>query len=81
MSANIQISNSTTPLLFHPDLHMRNTFVSDDNPSAITSITDWQAASVEPAFWYSDGVPDFATGNKICAKAFDLSSQIMVYIW
>ena len=75
MSANTRISNSSTPLLFHPDLHLRNIFVSDDNPSAITSIIDWQAASIEPAFWYSDEVPDFATGNEICAKAFDLSSR------
>ncbi|KAL4980117.1 hypothetical protein BDW66DRAFT_125664 [Aspergillus desertorum] len=72
---NTRISNSAAPLLFHSDLHMRNIFVSDDNPSAITSIIDWQAASIEPAFWYSDEVPDFAVGSEICAKAFDLSSQ------
>ncbi|KAL4744432.1 hypothetical protein BDW72DRAFT_199602 [Aspergillus terricola var. indicus] len=75
MATDTRISNSAAPLLFHPDLHMRNIFVSDDNPSAITSIIDWQAASIEPAFWYSDEVPDFAVGSEICAKAFDLSSQ------
>ncbi|KAJ9195751.1 hypothetical protein DTO164E3_6586 [Paecilomyces variotii] len=75
MAANIQISNSATPLLFHPDLHMRNIFVSEDNPSTITGIIDWQAASIEPAFWYSDEIPDFATGSEICTEAFNLCSQ------
>ncbi|KAL4750139.1 hypothetical protein BDW72DRAFT_204135 [Aspergillus terricola var. indicus] len=75
MAANTRISNSATPLLFHPDLHMRNIFVSDENPSTITSIIVWQAASIEPAFWYSDEVPDSAVGSEICAKIFDLSSQ------
>lgn len=75
MAGNIRTSNSTAPLLFHPDLHIRNIFVSDNSPSVITSIIDWQAASIEPAFWYSDEVPDFATGSEICAKTFDLSSQ------
>lgn len=73
MAANLH--TSTTPTLFHPDLHMRNIFVSDENPSAIKSIIDWQAASIEPAFWYADEVPDFATGNEICAQAFNLASE------
>ncbi|KAL2838693.1 kinase-like domain-containing protein [Aspergillus pseudodeflectus] len=77
MAASIRVRNSAPPLLFHPDLHTRNIFVSDDNPSVITSIIDWQAASIEPAFWYSDEVPDFAEGSEICAKAFDLSSQFL----
>lgn len=75
MSVDTRIGTFTTPLLLHPDLHIRNIFVADDNPSTITSIIDWQGASVEPAFWYSDEVPDFATGSEICAKAFDLSSR------
>ncbi|KAL5050138.1 hypothetical protein BDW71DRAFT_216885 [Aspergillus fruticulosus] len=40
MAANTQIRNSATPLLFYPDLHMRNVFILDDNPSATTSIID-----------------------------------------
>ncbi|CEL00948.1 hypothetical protein ASPCAL00540 [Aspergillus calidoustus] len=63
MAASNRVRNSAPPLLFHPDLHTRNIFVSDDNPSIITSIIDWQAASIEPAFWYSDEVPDFAEGS------------------
>ncbi|KAI9039875.1 aminoglycoside phosphotransferase family protein [Aspergillus affinis] len=78
MAADARISNSAVPLLFHPDLHMRNIFVSENDPSAITSIVDWQSASIEPAFWYSDEVPDLATGSEICAKAFELSLQFFV---
>ncbi|RHZ44435.1 uncharacterized protein CDV56_102696 [Aspergillus thermomutatus] len=77
IAADSRIQTAASPLLFHPDLHMRNIFVSEDDPSLISSIIDWQAASVEPAFWYSDEVPDFATGNDICAKTFELSSQFL----
>ncbi|KAI9375079.1 kinase-like domain-containing protein [Aspergillus egyptiacus] len=75
MCADTRISHSATPLLFHPDLHMRNILVSEDDPCTVTSIIDWQAASIEPAFWYADETPDFATENEIFYQAFDLSSQ------
>ncbi|KAL5332625.1 hypothetical protein BJX70DRAFT_383697 [Aspergillus crustosus] len=75
MSADPRIRDSATLLLFHPDVHMRNIFISEDDPSVITSIIDWQATSIEPAFWYLDEVPDFATGSELCTKAFELSSQ------
>lgn len=39
---------------------MYTIFVSDDDPSIITGIIDWQSSSIEPAFWYADEVPDFA---------------------
>ncbi|KAA8645909.1 aminoglycoside phosphotransferase family protein [Aspergillus tanneri] len=77
MAMDPRIRNSATPVLFHPDLHIRNIFVSEDNPSVITSIIDWQAASIEPAFWYSNKIPDFATGSETCTKAFELSSQFL----
>ena len=77
MAMNSRFCSSASPLLFHPDLHMRNIFVSEDDPSVITSIIDWQGTSVEPAFWYSDEVPDFATGSELCTKAFELSSQFL----
>ncbi|KAG2002789.1 hypothetical protein GB937_009555, partial [Aspergillus fischeri] len=75
--ADSPIKTASSPLLFHPDLHMRNIFVSEGDPSLIGSIIDWQAASIEPAFWYSDEVPDFARENDICAKTFELSSQFL----
>ncbi|TQB67840.1 hypothetical protein MPDQ_004518 [Monascus purpureus] len=72
------------PLLFHPDLHKRNIFVSEGDPATITGIIDWQATSIEPAFWYSDEIPDFAipieTGETIYAEAFEVSSQFLTPI-
>jgi hypothetical protein len=49
------------PTLLHADLHKRNIFVSDSEPSKITGIIDWQSTSIEPAFIYANETPDFAT--------------------
>jgi hypothetical protein len=48
------------PTLLHTDLHMRNIFVSDTEPTNITALIDWQATSVEPAFMHANDTPDFA---------------------
>ncbi|KAL4816249.1 hypothetical protein BDW67DRAFT_175726 [Aspergillus spinulosporus] len=77
MTVDHRIHNSAAPVLFYPDLHMRNLFVFQDNPSAITGIIDWQSTSVEPMFWYLDKNPDFATGSEFCTKAFKLSSRLI----
>ncbi|OJJ46441.1 hypothetical protein ASPZODRAFT_151976 [Penicilliopsis zonata CBS 506.65] len=73
MSADSRILEASNPLLFHPDLHKRNIFVSDDDPSV--------ASSIEPSFWYADEVPDFAqcleTGQEIYTQAYDVSSQFL----
>ncbi|KAG2414267.1 hypothetical protein HFD88_003458 [Aspergillus terreus] len=62
-------------------LHTRNIFVSEKDPSVITGIIDWQAASIEPAFWYSDEIPDFATsdepGDEVYTQAFNMASQFL----
>lgn len=70
MSQDSRIMDCATPVLFHPDLHKRNIFVLEDDPSEITAIIDWQAASIEPAFCYADEIPDFATENEVCTRAF-----------
>ncbi|RAH80876.1 hypothetical protein BO86DRAFT_390040 [Aspergillus japonicus CBS 114.51] len=79
MSSNSCIVQSASPLLFHPDLHKRNIFVSEEDPTIITGIIDWQGASIEPAFWYSDDLPDFATptdsDEDLYYKAYKASSQ------
>lgn len=88
MAANRRLLNTATPTLFHPDLHKRNVFVSDDDPTIVTSIIDWQSASIEPAFWYADWIPDFVAAPAIplpedqpdiqaelCAEAFDTCVQ------
>jgi Ser/Thr protein kinase RdoA (MazF antagonist) len=46
--------------LLHADLHERNIFVSDDDPSIITGLIDCQSSSIEPDFMYADEMPDFA---------------------
>jgi hypothetical protein len=75
MALDPQIQKYSKPLLFHPDLHKRNIFVSEDDPTVITSIIDWQGASVEPAFLYCHEIPDFASELEILKQAFDLTSQ------
>ncbi|OBT43157.1 hypothetical protein VE00_07719 [Pseudogymnoascus sp. WSF 3629] len=88
MSKDHRIRDAAAPTLFHPDLHKRNIFVSDDDPTVITSIIDWQSASIEPAFWYADEVPDFAItlphpsletqlepNSEHCATAFEVCTQ------
>jgi Phosphotransferase enzyme family len=91
MSEDLRIWDAATPTLFHPDLHKRNIFVSDDDPTVITGIIDWQSSSIEPAFWYADEVPDFATpiahpslknqlepNSERCAKAFEVCTRFLI---
>jgi len=91
MSQDPRIRNAAAATLFHPDLHKRNIFVSEDNPTIITGIIDWQSCSIEPAFWYADEIPDFAhlmphpsiqdrfePNSERCAKAFSLCTQFLV---
>lgn len=70
MSRDPQIRASSTPTLFHPDLHKRNIFVSDEDPGLVTAIIDWQGSAVEPAFWYRWDVPDFC-GREL-VRPFDV---------
>lgn len=79
IASDPRVEIAAIPTLFHPDFHKRNIFVSVSDPTVVTSIIDWQSASIEPAFWYTDRVPDFAqlrdgdsdTANQLCAKAFE----------
>ena len=52
---------AATPILVHQDLHKRNIFVSNEDPTTITSIIDWQSSSINPAFMNANEVPDFAS--------------------
>lgn len=54
------IQNTASPTLLHADLHKRNIYVSDDDPTLITGLIDWQSSSVEPAFMYANETPDCA---------------------
>ena len=57
---NPQIQKAAVPILLYPDLHKRNTYVSDEDPTIIASIIDWQSSSIDPAFVHANEVPDFA---------------------
>ncbi|KAH7081224.1 kinase-like domain-containing protein [Paraphoma chrysanthemicola] len=90
MAMDPRIQNAAVPVMFHPDLHKRNIFVSAEDPTVVSAIIDWQSSSIEPAFWYADEVPDFAQPfpdpldeNRIepkseaCAKAFDACVRLL----
>jgi hypothetical protein len=86
-----RVQNAANPIMFHPDLHKRNVFVSEDDPTIITAITDWQSTSIEPAFWDADGVLHFARPisdpsyedqiepkSEVRAKAFNVCTQFLL---
>jgi hypothetical protein len=88
MAKSSRIQNAASPMMFHPDLHKRNIFVSEEDPTVVSAIIDWHSTSIEPAFWYADATLDFAQpvydpsgGHEIepkseaCAKAYDVCLQ------
>ncbi len=40
--------------------YTKETFISDDDPTIIAGLFDWQSSSVEPAFVYAGEMPDLA---------------------
>lgn len=91
MAKDFRIHEAADPVMFHPDLHAENIFVSEDDPTIITAILDWQSSSIEPAFWHANEVPDFAQPirdpscedklepkSEACAKAYDVCTQLLV---
>lgn len=48
------IQNVAFPTLLHADLHKRNIYVSDDDPTVVTGLIDWQSTSAELAFAYAN---------------------------
>jgi hypothetical protein len=65
------LQNLATPTLLHPDLHKRNIFVSDDDPTIITSIIDWQSICIEPAFAFASDTPDLVNRNSAPVSLHD----------
>ncbi|KAL9123779.1 MAG: hypothetical protein Q9217_006825 [Psora testacea] len=92
LSEDPRIRETAAPTLYHADLHKRNIFVSDDDPTIITDIIDWQSSSIEPAFEYADETPDFVAPSlnlsledqpadinaELCREAFDACLQGLV---
>jgi len=58
--ASSAVRDASVPTLWHPDLHMRNIYVSEDDQTVLTGLIDWQSTSVEPALIYALETPDFA---------------------
>lgn len=78
MCEDTRTKASANPVLFHPDLHKRNIFVSEEDSSLIPGIIDWQGASIEPGFWYSDEVPGFAgPDDKVSAQTSEISTRFL----
>jgi hypothetical protein len=55
-----RIGDNTSLVLVHPDLHTSNIFVDPDDPTKITSIINWQSASIGPVFMCPLPVLNFA---------------------
>jgi Ser/Thr protein kinase RdoA (MazF antagonist) len=90
LAKSSRIQNTASPVMFHPDLHKRNIFVSEEDPTVVSAIIDWQSTSIEPTFWYADAIPDFAQPisdpadedkiepkSEACAKAYDYCIQFL----
>ncbi len=55
-----RVQKAAAPILLHQDLHKRNIYVSDEDPTIVTDIIDWQSCSINPSFMHANDVPDFA---------------------
>ncbi|KAI4287425.1 MAG: hypothetical protein L6R35_003318 [Caloplaca aegaea] len=92
LSEDPRIGETAAPTLYHADLHKRNIFVSDDDPTIITDFIDWQSSNIEPAFEYANETPDFAASSpnleledqpadisaELCKEAFNACLQGLV---
>lgn len=92
LSKDPRISETAAPTLWHADLHKRNIFVAEHDPTTVTGFIDWQSSSIEPTFEYADEIPDFAGPNselssedqrtvasaEFCRKAYDICLQGLI---
>jgi hypothetical protein len=69
---------ASKPVLFHPDFNARNIFVNPSNPTQTTSVLDWQAAAIEPAFAYD--VEKLNLGPKVDKGTSVLHPVVRQYI-
>ena len=91
LSQDLRIEKAAAATLGHADLHKRNIFVSNEDPTVITDFIDWQSFSIEPAFEYAYETPDFTTAlpntspedqrawvqADLCKQAFDACLQCL----
>jgi hypothetical protein len=65
------IQNVAAPMLLHPDFHKRNIFVSDEDPTRITAVIDWQSTGIEPVFSFANETPDLVADPAIDMLLFE----------
>lgn len=59
------------PTLWHTDLHMGNIYVSDEEPTQIVSLIDWQSTVVSP-LCYQVRFPEFISVGEDYKLGFDI---------
>lgn len=58
LTNDYRIQNVAKMILLHPDLHKRNIYVLDEDPSKITCLIDWQGTVIEPTIMSANETPD-----------------------
>ena len=69
----VDVQEAAAPILCHPDLHKRSIFVSEEDPTQITAIIDWQSCSIEPGLHYFNETPDLCLHPNESDAAFATS--------
>lgn len=65
------IQDVSAPMLLHAEFHKRNIFVSDDDPTRITAVIDWQSTGVDPVFTFANETPDMVADRTIDKPLFE----------
>ena len=47
------LASISKPIIWHTDLHLGNIYVSEEDPTQVVSIIDWQSISVGPLFLHA----------------------------
>ena len=79
LSEDLRIRKAAAPTLHHADLHKRNIYVAEGDPTIVTAFIDWQSSSIEPAFEYAGEVPDFAapqTHPSLESQSADINAEL-----
>lgn len=73
LSHDSRVADVSDSVLWHPDLHLGNIFVSPTEPSIIEGIIDWQSSQTSPLFIQAQ-FPEFMTPPKDYTFGPDLPS-------
>ncbi|KAL8786282.1 MAG: hypothetical protein Q9213_002877 [Squamulea squamosa] len=79
LATDPRIIAAAKPTLYHSDLHKRNIFVFEEDPTNVTDIIDWQSSSIQPAFEYADEIPDFilpSANAKASSQSVDAGAEL-----